>query len=195
MEEESYVPSVFDAAVPLSIKAATKGQRLVNFLVDTALCFVLFPPFRFLLRGALANFGIELDSDGVPFFVELFIETIAVGPLALLLPFLQFTAQGWILVLLIPLYYTLVESATGGRSLGKLITRTIAIRADEAPFRLKDAALRGLCRLIPVEPLSAFGRMPWHDRLTKTRVIQKPPTFLPSQSPLPGTSTIYDIRP
>jgi uncharacterized RDD family membrane protein YckC len=195
MEEEKYVPSVFDAGAPSTVEAATKSHRLVNFGVDTALCLVLFPPFRFLLTGALGSFGIDLNpDDGIPLFVKMWLESVGI-PMVFLAPLSDFTEHIWMLAVLLPLYYMLVEGSTGGRSLGKLVTRTIAVRTDEEPFRLKDAALRGLSRLIPLEPLSAFGKMPWHDRLSKTRVVQKPAAFLPTESPLPETSTIYDVRP
>ena len=36
----------------------------------------------------------------------------------------------------------------------------------------EDAFMRSLCRLIPFDPLSAFAGHPWHDELSKTKVIK-----------------------
>ncbi len=71
-------------------------------------------------------------------------------------------------------YYTVMEAATGGKTIGKLITGTTAIRNDGAPFTFNDAIIRSLCRIVPFEPLSAFTGNPWHDKWTNTKVIKVP---------------------
>jgi uncharacterized RDD family membrane protein YckC len=70
-------------------------------------------------------------------------------------------------------YYTVFETASNGRTIGKMLTGTIAITQDGSPFTFKHALLRTLCRFIPFEPFSAFGYMPWHDSITKTVVVKK----------------------
>jgi len=70
-------------------------------------------------------------------------------------------------------YYTVLEGATKGRTLGKFVTGTVAVKQDGSAITWKDAFLRSLCRLVPFEPFSALGRMPWHDKWTKTIVIKK----------------------
>ncbi len=75
---------------------------------------------------------------------------------------------------LILAYYTLFEIATQGRTVGKLLTKTKAIRQDGSNLTGTDALLRSLCRLVPFESLSAFSGHPWHDKWTKTRVIKLP---------------------
>ena len=74
---------------------------------------------------------------------------------------------------LVVMYWTLFEGATKGRTLGKLITKTVAVKIDGTPITFKEAFLRSLCRVIPLEPFSAFGGRPWHDTITKTMVIKK----------------------
>ncbi len=74
--------------------------------------------------------------------------------------------------LLFLIYYTLMEGATQGKTVGKMITGTVAVRNDGEPFTFYDSMVRSLCRLIPFEPLSAFGGNPWHDKWTNTRVIR-----------------------
>ena len=70
-------------------------------------------------------------------------------------------------------YYTLSEFIASGSTLGKLATGSYAIWQDGRPLTLKDAFLRSLYRLIPLEPFSTFGYRPWHDCFTKTLVVKK----------------------
>lgn len=70
-------------------------------------------------------------------------------------------------------YYAVFETATNGRTIGKMLTGTIAITQDGSAFTFKHALLRTLCRFIPFEPFSTFGYMPWHDSITKTTVVKK----------------------
>jgi uncharacterized RDD family membrane protein YckC len=69
----------------------------------------------------------------------------------------------------------IIEGLTRGYSLGKWITGTIAINDDGSKLGFSQAMLRGVCRIIPFEPFSAFGQdcYPWHDSLSKTYVIDK----------------------
>jgi uncharacterized RDD family membrane protein YckC len=69
-------------------------------------------------------------------------------------------------------YYSLMETATSGRTIGKMVTGTKGIRVDGTEFSGKDAVLRSLCRLVPFEALSALLGYPWHDKWTKTRVVK-----------------------
>jgi uncharacterized RDD family membrane protein YckC len=69
-------------------------------------------------------------------------------------------------------YYSLLETATNGRTIGKMVTGTKAIRVDGNEFSGQDAVLRSLCRLVPFEGLSALFGYPWHDKWTKTRVVK-----------------------
>ena len=69
--------------------------------------------------------------------------------------------------------YTLMEGTTKGKSLGKLVTKTRAVKEDGSPITWGDAFKRSLCRLIPFEVFSGFSRKPWHDGLTNTKVIEE----------------------
>jgi len=72
------------------------------------------------------------------------------------------------------LIYTSIEALSKGRSLGKVITGTVAVESyDLSRIGWKKAFLRSLCRMIPFEPLSGFGANPWHDSMTHTMVIKK----------------------
>jgi uncharacterized RDD family membrane protein YckC len=71
-------------------------------------------------------------------------------------------------------YYAIFEGATNGRTLGKILTRSCAIKDNGVPITSKDAILRSLCRLIPFNAVSALFGAPWHDSLTRTTVVRKP---------------------
>lgn len=71
------------------------------------------------------------------------------------------------------LYYAVFEGATKGRSLGKLITGTVAIQEDGSAITWNKALTRSVSRLVPFEPFSALGGSPWHDDWTNTKVVKK----------------------
>lgn len=74
-------------------------------------------------------------------------------------------------------YYTIMEGASNGRTLGKLITGSRAVKDDGSNITWKDALLRSLSRSVPFEPFSAFGGYPWHDRWTNTKVVKNKRKF------------------
>ncbi len=74
--------------------------------------------------------------------------------------------------LLLVIYYTVMEGVTKGKTIGKLVTGTVAIRADGALFTFYDAMVRSLCRIVPFEPLTTFNGNPWHDKWTNTKVVK-----------------------
>ena len=70
-------------------------------------------------------------------------------------------------------YYTILEGATKGKTIGKMITGCRAVKEDGSDITWTDALLRSLSRIVPFEPFSALGGQPWHDRWTKTLVVKK----------------------
>jgi uncharacterized RDD family membrane protein YckC len=72
-------------------------------------------------------------------------------------------------------YFTLQEYILGGRTLGKLITRTKVVRVDCTPLTFRAILIRNLIRLIPLEPFSFFinKKSPWHDEWSETIVINQ----------------------
>ncbi len=130
---------------------ASTGARLVNYIVD----FI-----SFCVLSALLKF-VYIWYSGLPMELP--------NPylwLAILLP------AGWVEWLLFGGYCGLLEAMTGGRSIGKLVTGTVALKEDGSRIGNKEAMLRGLCRMIPFEPLSMLGGATWHDKLTKTLVAK-----------------------
>lgn len=70
-------------------------------------------------------------------------------------------------------YYTLLEGATG-KTVGKMLTKTKVVRADNSAPGFSSAAIRALCRFIPFEQFSFLGEQArgWHDSITKTYVVK-----------------------
>ncbi|WP_343668262.1 RDD family protein [Chitinophaga sp.] len=127
----------------------------------------------------LANFLI----DGVLSTIYIFVVAICVGMvLGLIIPNLSYwivANQGLFKFLtyvftyaIWPLYYVLQEGLLKGRTIGKLITGSVAIRLDGQPLTWKNAFGRSYARLVPFEMFSALGT-PWHDSWTGTTVVSK----------------------
>ncbi len=71
------------------------------------------------------------------------------------------------------IYYLFVE-ATTGRTLGKLITRTIVVNEDGTKPSKATLIKRSFCRLIPFNHFSFLGEgIGWHDTISGTRVVRK----------------------
>lgn len=72
------------------------------------------------------------------------------------------------------LYYTLFEWFTNGKTIGKFITKTRVIKDNGDSIAFKDAFLRSIIRIIPLEPwicLLTDYSYGWHDRWTNTIVL------------------------
>ncbi len=69
----------------------------------------------------------------------------------------------------------IVEGIGKGKTIGKLITGTRAINEDGSRITFSTGFVRGLCRAVPFNQLSALGSpsYPWHDKWTNTIVIDE----------------------
>jgi len=130
---------------------ATVGQRFMNYLIDVFIFYLVL-----FMLGAVAGL----------FLGDAFAEGETLFGMPLLLQYL------FIYILLIGLY-TFLETVTKGRTIGKMVTKTRAIREDGANVNFNDALKRSLIRCIPFEQFSAFGGRPWHDRWSNTKVIRE----------------------
>lgn len=132
--------------------SASKGQRFVNYIIDTVIYFVSWYVLMVIIVVAW-NLAISPTDYNSSAFMIL----IGISPTILYVPF-----------------YAFCESVSSCRSIGKFITKTKTVRLDGNKFAIKDALFRSLIRLIPIEPFTAFSnRGLWHDRWTKTRVVKK----------------------
>jgi len=130
---------------------ATVGQRFMNYLIDVFIFYLVL-----FVLGAVAGL----------FLGDAFAEGETLFGMPLLLQYLV------IYILLVGLY-TFLETATNGRTIGKMVTKTRAIREDGSNVNFNDALKRSLIRCIPFEQLSAFNGRPWHDRWSNTKVIRE----------------------
>ena len=156
MNQQNDTGLLQDIEQEMYVDPVSPGVRFVNFIVDRivmmGIVFVLA-----LIWSAIALSRGEKIEDSI---------------------IMQDTLQAKLIDYIVTqiltiIYYTISEAATKGRTLGKMVTGTIAITEDGRPFTFKDALLRSLCRVIPFEPFSAFGYRPWHDSFTKTAVVKK----------------------
>ena len=147
--------NVFDDVEQYRPPAAV-GRRFANYLIDLVLFYGLYVV-------AMIGAGIILRlNNGPEFDIAYFLETIEGKLMFWAIFFAVFIGS-----------FTFIEGVTKGRSLGKLITGTVAIRTDGQAFTWRNALMRSLYRLIPFEAFSAFGGYPWHDGMTKTSVVRK----------------------
>ncbi|MFT3826463.1 MAG: RDD family protein [Chitinophagaceae bacterium] len=128
---------------------ASVGQRFGNYIIDLVSFYILI-----IGGGALVVMTTQSDSlirilDSIPSILDRLLTLIVFG-----------------------LYVLIIEGITKGRTLGKIITGTRAIRDDGAAFNWGDAFGRGFSRMVPFEPFSGFSGYPWHDKWTNTRVVK-----------------------
>lgn len=145
-----------DIEQDLNLEQATVGARFVNYLID----LLLFYGFLIL---AGAGFGVVFLGTGEQVETSfLFREDSG----AVMLQYLVF-------YFVYIVTYTVIEGAAKGKTLGKLITGTRAVKTDGTDLSWRDAFMRSLCRIVPFEPFSAFGANPWHDKWTNTTVVKE----------------------
>jgi len=126
---------------------ASSNQRFGNYLIDQIVLYLLSSVGGFVLGlVAPAVTEEELRLRIVSFFISVMI-SIA--------------------------YYTLMEGGFGGKTIGKMITRTHALREDGEQMDIGKSFVRSLCRFIPFDPFSFLGSSSgWHDSVSKTMVVK-----------------------
>ncbi|HUB59239.1 MAG TPA: RDD family protein [Puia sp.] len=153
-------PNILDD-VHYTLYQASGGKRFANYIVDW-IGFSLVWQFLFaeLLGRALVLFNFPVENAAALYSVAYVAVFVTFGLLV----------GG-------------LEAATGGKTLGKLITSTRAVNEDGSRLKPGRAFLRYLVRLVPFEAFSALGSpsYPWHDRWTKTIVIDERLTILPPE--------------
>jgi uncharacterized RDD family membrane protein YckC len=149
--------SVFDEMEQYKpVNYASTGARFANYLIDIAVFYGLL-----FLSGMLLGLLQSITGIG---FIDFLVEQEE-SAFNKLLTYLY-------VIVIFTLAYSIIEGASKGRTLGKLITGTKAVREDGSSITWKDALLRSLARLVPFEVVSGLGGHPWHDKWTKTIVIK-----------------------
>jgi uncharacterized RDD family membrane protein YckC len=131
------------------LEYASVGQRFLNHLID----IISFYAITFLL-------GIIIALGGGIAFIE---SLDSVNPLL----------DRLVSMIIYACYVGTVEGLSGGKSLGKTITRTRAVYEDGSKIKFSTGFLRGLSRAVPFEIFSALSGYPWHDSWTDTRVVKE----------------------
>ena len=145
MSQENYLSEI---EAQLELTPVKPGTRFLNYLIDVLVLYFLLFIFGMVY--------ISLNPSGFDELSESDLNLISYG---FGIPFFV-------------LYYTLLEGATKGKTIGKYITRTKVARLDGNPLTWRDAFLRSLSRLVPFEPLTGFSGNPWHDKWTDTTVVK-----------------------
>ena len=155
-----YEHSILDGQDSSLIQADSK-QRLLNWLIDIVFFYCCVFIFMFVK---------SLITQAAP---------IAPGTSPMALRILS--------IICFLIFNSVIETLSGGKSLGKLITGTRAVNEDGSRLDGTAAFLRSLFRVIPFEPLSALGKppRPWHDRWSNTYVINEKLSRINQQSSLP----------
>ena len=133
-------------------KIAGKGKRLANYLIDLIFYIIFSYIFGFII-GILLFF---ISPSTIEIFTT---DNVLIN-----------YALGFITGVI---YYSILEDLTG-RTIAKFITRTKVVSENGDKPSYGAILLRSICRFIPFEPFSFLGSQTsgWHDRLSKTVVIE-----------------------
>ncbi len=145
---EPYQPTEDLLLLEETYERASMGKRLVNYLIDIALYYILMIALGILLILITPNLNVEaLEDDD---FISIILSLV-----------------------LYALYMGSTEALFKGKTLGKLITRTRAVQWDGSPLTTGKAFARGFSRAVPFCVFSALGTPsnPWQDRWTNTMVV------------------------
>ena len=133
---------------------ANKGLRFLNFIIDYVSIILL----TMLFFGFIAIVIVIINPES-----DIIYQLENINPLI----------DRVITVFFYVLLIFLSEFLTKGRSLGKFITGTKVVMIDGSTPTTKDYFMRSLCRIIPFEVLSFLGENGWHDKISKTTVVNK----------------------
>ncbi|HTL07814.1 MAG TPA: RDD family protein [Chitinophagaceae bacterium] len=145
------------------------GKRFINYCVDFLL-FCMLASFMLLLLRPVYPLADKIMSRQPISFPEQMMMTFFYG-----------------------LYISLMETVLKGKSVGKFITGTRAVGINGLPVNGQLAFLRGLIRMIPfpfeqvsalsfsVQPTTLLPPYPWHDRWSRTLVIDESKSVLPKE--------------
>jgi uncharacterized RDD family membrane protein YckC len=145
--------------IEYTLVLAPSGKRFANYIVDVIVFYIAWKVFFYCLGLKIAMTMIGPDDGKAAIYLKVFLIAF-IFELGLM---------------------SAIEFLGSGRSIGKLLTRTRAVNDDGTPITFKTAVLRRLTRMVPFEAFSALGpqAIPWHDRWTKTCVIQERDSTLP----------------
>jgi len=130
---------------------ASTAKRFGNYIIDLISFYAVIIIIAFVLAIFLPSIFDNLDN-----------EDSGVGLI-----------QNLLGLILFGMYMGVVEGLFNGRTLGKLITGTVAVNEDGSKISWSTAFKRGFTRIVPFEPFSGLSGYPWHDKWTQTLVIDR----------------------
>jgi uncharacterized RDD family membrane protein YckC len=156
MQSETISQDVLASDFEVNLVQASTGKRFANLIIDLVVFYLLF--FAFAILMAIANpqslEAINYDESNAG---------------ASLLDRL-------LTMLMLAIYFGVVEALFKGKTVGKFITGTRAVyESNGENISVATAFARGFSRIVPFEAFSAFGNpsYPWHDKWTDTIVIDE----------------------
>jgi uncharacterized RDD family membrane protein YckC len=158
MEETYDLPApksdILDPIDDVELCPASTGQRFFNWVVDSVVSWVIF---RFVILKLLVVFLGSIYRY--------------VGSRTALYVISYMIVLGWYI-----LFRSALEGFTGGKTIAKFMNGTRAVNEDGTRITFETALLRSLSWAVPFEAFSALGAnppYPWHDRWTKTYVVDE----------------------
>ena len=134
---------------------AEKIYRLINYIIDLVFCafmmwffFLGFLLYQYFVLGTTIEESYDQANINNPLIERILI------------------------LLLYGLLMFVLEAATKGRSLGKLITGTKVIKTDGSELSITDLLKRNFIRAVPFDQLSFVGNKGWHDHFSDTAVVR-----------------------
>lgn len=157
-DSENLLDEIVGDQVELTL--AGSGQRFANHLIDYVLFYLLWRVLLAFIAYPLAHVLVFIGYSRVGLFIGIYLMAV-IFEIGLM---------------------TGLEYFARGKTPGKLATRTRAVNADGTRLTARTAFLRSLCRAIPFDAFSALGSpcYPWHDKLSKTYVIDDRTSRLPA---------------
>lgn len=134
------------------------STRFIHFVFDVIVAFVCY----FII--SLSIILLSGDPDAI-YVTDLFRDQI----------------DPWLLkwlekIIPVPVYYFLCEWLYYGRTFGKWLTGSRAVRRDGSPLTIRHAFIRTITRMVPFEKISFLftSKGFWHDHWSKTIVVKDP---------------------
>jgi uncharacterized RDD family membrane protein YckC len=132
------------------LEQASSGKRLANYVIDAIVFYVVI--FGIAIFGGLLSSELVQSLEKIDPILDRLFSLVLYGIIS-----------------------GFIEGALGGKSLGKYLTGTRAVMEDGTKISFGTGLKRGFLRMIPFEQFTAFGTpcYPWHDRYSKTLVIDE----------------------
>jgi hypothetical protein len=135
-------------------KKTSLGLRFINYLFDTFLVFIILSNYFNYAFHSIKPFGDSIPTKVL--FYELFGE--------------DFMLFGIFFIYSI-LYYFITEFLFD-KTPAKFLTDSIVLNSDCNKINASETFIRTICRKIPLEVFSFFGKNGLHDSLSKTNVFK-----------------------